>query len=374
MKFNNGRYNRKNEGAGKMVDFRQELKSWEPYKLEQIATHDLANNENRLMDWSTLLAQLPETVELTDLMYYGDNCYREVITKYAVYAGVDAKQVTAGVGSDFLIHMIVTTFLEKGDVFLTVDPDFFMYQVYNQLHDSHFEACPLDWKDDSLYLSAEKLLAYAEQVKAKVIMLSNPNNPSSVAFDEQEVEKILQDFDGLVVLDEAYIEFSDSSSFVRLIGRYDNLIVLRTLSKAFGLAGLRLGFALACERLIYELDKAIAPFSVSNVVAKIGSAALDYREEVTRVIEQIKVTRQDFQAFLTNLSDCHVLPSQTNFLTFTFPAAKQFYQMALAQDFDFKYYPDGILEGYIRMAIGRPEEMKLVKELIVESIKAAYAR
>ncbi|MGT2716475.1 aminotransferase class I/II-fold pyridoxal phosphate-dependent enzyme [Streptococcus respiraculi] len=274
-----------------MVEFRQELKGWEPYKLERIADHDLANNENRLMDWTGLLENIQANMSLSDLMYYGDNCYRDVIEKYASYAGVRTTQVTAGVGSDFLIHMIVTTFLEKGDVFLTLDPDFFMYQVYNQLHDSRFEAYPLEWEQDSLHLSAEKLLIYAERVKAKVLMLSNPNNPSSVAFDSKEIEQILQSFKGLVVLDEAYIEFSDSPSFVSLIETYPNLIVLRTLSKAFGLAGLRLGFAIANERLIYELDKAIPPFSVSNVVAKIGSAALDYQKEVSTVIEQIKATR-----------------------------------------------------------------------------------
>ncbi|MBF0777766.1 pyridoxal phosphate-dependent aminotransferase [Streptococcus cuniculi] len=351
-----------------MVEFRQELKSWEPYKLERIADHDLANNENRFIDWRPLLNQLPQTIGLDDLLYYGDNCYHEVIEKYAAYAGVDAKQVTAGVGSDFLIHMIVTTFLKKGEVFLTVDPDFFMYQVYNQLHDSQFEASPLEWRDGSLHLSADRLLAYAEQVNAKVIMLSNPNNPSSVAFDEQEIEKVLQGFDGLVVLDEAYIEFSDSQSLVYLVGQYDHLVVLRTLSKAFGLAGLRLGFAIACERLIYELDKAIPPFSVSNVVAKIGSASLDYQEEVTTVIEQIKATRQDFYRFLTELEGCHVLPSQTNFVTFTFQQAERFYHEAFANQFDFKYYSDGVLAGYIRMTIGRPEEMEVLKVLIINSI------
>ncbi|MGT2950822.1 aspartate aminotransferase [Streptococcus cuniculi] len=347
-----------------MVEFRRELESWEPYKLERIATYDLANNENRFIDWTELLQGLKDTIHVSDLMYYGDNCYREVMEKYAAYIGVDAKKMTAGVGSDFLIHMIVTTFLEKEDVFLTVDPDFFMYQFYNQLHDSHFEAYPLEWKEGSLHLSAEKFLDYAQQVKAKVIMLSNPNNPSSVAFDKQEIEKIVQGFDGLVILDEAYIEFSDSPSFVQSVETYDNLIVLRTLSKAFGLAGLRLGFAVACERLIYELDKAIPPFSVSNVVAKIGSAALDYQANVAAVIKDINETKQDCQAFLNGLAQCHCLPSQTNFVTFTFPGAEQFYHEALANQFDFKYYSDGILAGYIRMTIGRPEEMEMVKELI----------
>lgn len=358
------------EGVWKMIEFRQELKNWKPYKLERIASHDLGNNENRFIDWTDLLKGLEDRISVKDLLYYGDNGYREVLEKYATYAGVATKQVTVGTGSDFLIHMIVTTFLEKGDVFLTVDPDFFMYQFYNQLHDSHFKNFPLDWKEGSLSLSAEKLLAYAEQVEAKVLMLSNPNNPSSVAFDQQEMEKIVEGFDGLVVIDEAYIEFSDSPSFVKWIERYDHLIVLRTLSKAFGLAGLRLGFALACERLIYELDKAIPPFSLSNLVAKIGSIALDQQERVAGTIEEIKATRQEFYTFLTSFSTVHVLPSQSNFVTFTFKEAEEFYHKALTQDFDFKYYSTGILAGYIRMTIGHPEEMERMKELMIETIGA----
>lgn len=353
-----------------MVEFRQELNNWEPYKLERIPIHDLGNNENRFIDWRGLLEGLEENVSVSDLLYYGDNAYRDILEKYAAYVGVDRQQLTVGVGSDFLIHMIVTTFLDKGDVFLTIDPDFFMYQVYNQLHGSHFEAYPLEWKKGSLSLSAEKFLVYAEQVKAKVIMLSNPNNPSSICFCQEEIEKIVEVFDGLVVLDEAYIEFSNQASLVNLVGKYDNLIVLRTLSKAFGLAGLRLGFAIACKRLIYELDKAIPPFSVSTLVTKIGSAALEQQQKVAEAVEKTKTVRQDFHRFLRELPNCHVLPSQTNFMTFTFKEAERFYYKALAQGFQFKYYPSGILAGYIRMTIGRPEEMELVKDLIAETIKA----
>lgn len=347
-----------------MVQFRQDIKDWEPYKIDCMPLHDLGNNENRLIDWSGLLKNLSANMELADLTYYGDNYYREVIEKYASYIGVAPQQVTVGVGSDFLIHMIVTTFLKPQDVFLTIDPDFFMYQVYNELHSSRFEAYPLEWQDGSLYLSADKIVDYARKVGASVIMLSNPNNPSSVAFKQEELETLLNQFDGLVVLDEAYIEFSTQPSFVALTQTYHHLIVLRTLSKAFGLAGLRLGFAVGCERLIYELDKAIPPFSLSNIVAKIGAAALDEIAKVEEVTGNIIAIRQDFQDFLTSIPNCHCLPSQTNFVTFTFPKAEEFYHQALKQGISFKYYPTGLLAGYLRVAIGTTEEMALLKDLI----------
>lgn len=99
-------------------------------------------------------------------------------------------------------------------------------------------------------------MARAEEVKAKIIMLSNPNNPSSVAYSLEDLEKLAISFKGLLVVDEAYIEFANVS-FISRLQQFDNVLVLRTLSKAFGLAGLRVGFAVGSEELIYELDKVI---------------------------------------------------------------------------------------------------------------------
>ncbi len=111
-------------------------------------------------------------------------------------------------------------------------------------------------------------MARAEEVKAKIIMLSNPNNPSSVAYSLEDLEKLAISFKGLLVVDEAYIEFANVESFISRLQHFDNVLVLRTLSKAFGLAGLRVGFAVGSEELIYELDKVIPSFSLSNLTAK----------------------------------------------------------------------------------------------------------
>ncbi|MBO4106790.1 pyridoxal phosphate-dependent aminotransferase [Streptococcus suis] len=347
-----------------MVEFRKEFETAEPYKIASRATYNLGDNENRLIDWSFLAEETLKSLQTSELTFYGDNRYAELLTAYATYAKVKPEQVTVGVGSDFLIHMIITTFLKNDDVFLTVNPDFFMYQVYNTMHGSQFERVDLDWEKGSLSLSADKVLAHAQTVGAKVIMLSNPNNPSSVAHDPQELEKIIANFSGLVVIDEAYIEFAACPSFVEKINDYDNLIVLRTLSKAFGLAGVRLGFALANEGLIYEIDKVIPPYSLSNLAARMGTVALGYTEQVLACIEDIKELRQDFLAFLETLPEVQVLPSQASFVTFTAPWAAQLHQEAISNGWNFKYYTEGRLTNYIRMSMGRPEEMEKMKSRI----------
>ncbi|HEM6083631.1 TPA: histidinol-phosphate aminotransferase family protein [Streptococcus suis] len=348
---------------------RQVFEDYQPYKLEKIVKYDLGNNENRIIDWSFLPQNTLESLEVGQLSFYGDNAYSELIEKYATYLGVNPRQVTVGVGSDHLIHMIVSTFMEKDDIFLTVNPDFFMYETYNQMHGSRFEAIDLEEKDGTLVLPVENLLARAQETNAKILMLSNPNNPSSVAYFMEDLERLAQSFQGLLVIDEAYIEFANVESFISRLQQFDNVLVLRTLSKAFGLAGLRVGFAVGSEELIYELDKVIPPFSLSNLTAKMAAVALNYSDKVLETVGVIQNLREEMILFLQRLDNCQVLPSQASFVTFKVPWAEEFYQQALAQDWNFKYYPTGKLAGYIRLSIGRPEEMAKVKEMILSLIE-----
>ncbi|MCH1684886.1 pyridoxal phosphate-dependent aminotransferase [Streptococcus suis] len=349
---------------------RKVFEHYQPYKIKQKARFDLGNNENRIIDWSFLPQETLENLDVSQLSFYGDNTYSELIEKYAAYLGVNPKQVTVGVGSDHLIHMIVSTFMEKDDTFLTVNPDFFMYETYNHMHGSRFETIDLEAKNDTLVLPVEKLLARAEELKAKIIMLSNPNNPSSIAYSLEDLEKLAISFKGLLVVDEAYIEFAHVESFISRLQQFDNVLVLRTLSKAFGLAGLRVGFAVGSEELIYELDKVIPPFSLSNLTAKMAALALNYTDKVLETVGVIQNLREEMILFLQGLDNCQVLPSQASFVTFKVPWAEELYQQALAQDWNFKYYPTGKLEGHIRLSIGRPEEMDMMKKMIEKLVEA----
>ncbi|HEM3460638.1 TPA: histidinol-phosphate aminotransferase family protein [Streptococcus suis] len=349
---------------------RKVFEHYQPYKIKQKARFDLGNNENRIIDWSFLPQETLENLDVSQLSFYGDNTYSELIEKYAAYLGVNPKQVTVGVGSDHLIHMIVSTFMEKDDTFLTVNPDFFMYETYNHMYGSRFETIDLEAKNDTLVLPVEKLLARAEELKAKIIMLSNPNNPSSIAYSPEDLEKLAISFKGLLVVDEAYIEFANVESFISRLQQFDNVLVLRTLSKAFGLAGLRVGFAVGSEELIYELDKVIPPFSLSNLTTKMAALALNYTDKVLETVGVIQNLREEMILFLQGLDNCQVLPSQASFVTFKAPWAEELYQQALAQDWNFKYYPTGKLEGHIRLSIGRPEEMDMMKKMIEKLVEA----
>lgn len=352
-----------------MVQFRKDLAHLENYKIAKIAKYNLGDNENHLIDWSFLPEKVGQELSVSDLTCYGDNQYTSLLKKYAEYLQVETNQLVQGVGSDQLIHMIVTTFLQKEEVLLTVEPDFFMYQVFNELHGAKIASFPLDWSQGYPDLAADQLLAFAEEVGAKVLILSNPNNPTSVAFDNGELEKIVAGFADLVVIDEAYIDFSDQPSFVQKVNDYENLIVLRTMSKAFGLAGLRLGFAITNPVLAKELDKVLPPYSMPNIVAKTGEIALSYGQKVEESVARNLAIRKDFVDFLEGQPQMKVLPSQTNFVTFTAPCAEKIYKNALEADFNFKYYSQGVLANYIRMSMDDWEVMEQMKQLIVKVVE-----
>ena len=353
------------------MDFlRNDLQHLENYKVMDEAVHNLGDNENRLIDWSFLLDKLASKLQITDLTYYGDNRYQELLESYASYIGYPSNYLVQGVGSDQLLHMVLTTFLQTGDQLLTLDPDFFMYQVYSQLQEIKVFGVPLDEKENGLLsFPLERLLAKAEETNSKMILFSNPNNPSSVAYPRLVIESLLQSYQGIVVVDEAYIDFAEVESVIELVEHYPNLIVLRTLSKAFGLAGLRLGFAICQPHLAQAIDKVLPPYSMPNIVARIGSLALENHSKVTSSVAAIKAIRQDFSAFLTSLPEMRVLPSQTNFLTFTSPYAEEIFRQASEKGYRFKYYQTGFLKNYIRLSIGWAEEMEGLKEIIREIVE-----
>lgn len=346
--------------------FRKDFENQIPYKVEEVKPYNLGDNENRLIDWSHLADELSHVFKTYDYAFYGDSKYSELRQAVANSLGINPQQVLQGVGSDQMIQMVVETFLDPGQVLLTVSPDFFMYQAFSMAHGSKFKEFPLD---KNFQLDPVAFLAYAKEVNAKVIILSQPNNPLSMAHNPAVIEEIIRNFDGFVVIDEAYNDYADLESLVTRVDEFDNLIVLRTLSKSYGLAGLRVGFAISNAQLIYEMDKVLPPYNMSDLVAKIASHVInEHSGKVQELAEETKVIRNDFMEFLNEVG-CQVLPSQTNFVTFRAPFTKQLWETAQTRGFNFKYYSEGPLAAYCRVGIGRPEEMALLKEIIFELVE-----
>ena len=186
---------------------------------------------------------------------------------------VPVQQVTAGNGSDELISLICGCLLEKGARVVTAEPDFSMYRFYGSLFELENHPWP---KAPDLSIDPAALAAFAKEKQAGALIFSNPCNPTSLTLPRQEVQRILQALpDTLVVVDEAYMEFSPDESMLGLVGEYDNLIVLKTCSKALGLAGIRLGFAVSGEPVTRALQAVKSPYNVNALSQAVGKAVLE---------------------------------------------------------------------------------------------------
>jgi histidinol-phosphate aminotransferase len=219
-------------------------------------------------------------------------------------------------GSDEGIDLLMRLFLQPGvDSILQCPPTFSMYAFYARLQQVTVIDCPLN-DADRFYLSIQSMHEQW-QPNCKLIMLCRPNNPTANLIELETVAQLCQYYQdrSMIVVDEAYIEFSDAMSAAHLVDQFDNLIVLRTLSKAYGLAGLRLGAVIAQPSMISALKTIVAPFTLSSAVIDLGIRALQNDTWFEKAIQQIKTSRT---RLMTGLQQSiwieSVYPSDANFI------------------------------------------------------------
>jgi len=260
---------------------------------------------------------------------YPDPYQLQVKEKLAFVKQIEANQIFLGNGSDECIDILFRTFCEPGkDNIIICPPTYPMYEVGANINDIEIQKAPL-LEDYQLNV------AHIEQLvneRTKIIWICSPNNPTGNSLDRIDIETILNHFDGIVVVDEAYINFSKQKSFVQSLIDYPNLVVLQTLSKAWGLAGLRLGMCFASPEIIGYMNKVKAPYNINIVTQELALQAL---EEVGQVIDMIKLLVDMRIALAEVISSMpHVIkvfPSDTNFLFVKIPHARKLYEYLLTE-------------------------------------------
>jgi histidinol-phosphate aminotransferase len=240
---------------------------------------------------------------------------------YTDYAGVNPEQCLITRGADEGIELLIRTCCEPlQDHIMTLDPTYGMYAISAQLHNIKCTALPLNDKDKSENnsLIVNEALFKQRLPFSRLFFLCNPNNPTGQAFSLTEIEQLLRRLgpNRVLVVDEAYIEFAEVSSAVTLLSQYSNLVILRTLSKAFGLAGIRCGFILSNPDFIQVLSKVIAPYPINNMVEPIVEAAFTKEAIQARrqAIADVKYIRQQLYTELNYMDGIKVPLSQGNFL------------------------------------------------------------
>ena len=293
---------------------------------------------------------------------YPDPRQKELKARIAPIKGVDPSEIFLGNGSDEAIDLVFRIFCEPGkDNVVAISPSYGMYAVSAEINDIKVRSVRLR---EDFSLPSDELLAACDS-RTKVIFLCSPNNPSGNAFSNEEVFGILDRFDGIVVVDEAYIDFCSVPSLLGSIGKYPNLIVLQTFSKARGMAALRLGMAFAAKRTIDLMSMVKYPYNISKATQDLALKALDapVDAQVAEIVAERARVASEFEAI-----PCirKVYPSEANFILIKVDDANALYDHLLA---------DGVIvrnrnkaagcEGCLRITIGLKEE----NDRMLESIK-----
>lgn len=280
----------------------------------------------------------------------------------ARYVGVAPTSIALGTGSDELLHLLAELFLNPGDKVAVHRPTFSMYDHYCTLRDAQIISPEVK---ENLLLKMEDYIDFIQREQPKLVFLCNPNNPTGQGFSLGEIEALLQAAQGIVIVDEAYFEFSGVTA-VGLLEQYENLVVLRTLSKAFGAAAIRLGYAVAREAVVEKIDTIRSPYNLSALTQVAGLVILENIEKLQQGVDQIKKERDRLVSALNALPGVEVYPTQSNFIFLRARRWRLMEQVLLEAGILVRRFSDPLLAGCLRISVGAPEENRLVMAQLQE--------
>ncbi len=330
-------------------------------KIEAYTTHVQtgillnANEGSHNLD-TKIIEEIKEAMNDIAFNRYPDNDQTELLEAYAKVIGVKKENLLAGNGSDQMLGLLIGTFLSKGKKLYTFDPDFSMYDYYASCYEADVKKFPLN-DDGTLDVDA-----FIENGKdATLVMFSRPNNPSGYCLTQDEVKKVLEGFKNIpVVVDEAYIEFSKEESAIELLNEYDNLYVTRTLSKAYGVAGIRVGFLVSNEENMKDMKSRSVAYALNSVTMKIGVIVLKYSNVFLKEAKEICRRREEMYEKVKDMKSITFYPSQGNFLHGKTTNKEKLLKMFEEKNIVIRNYQDDTF----RITIGSDDENQAVLEVL----------
>ncbi len=296
-----------------------------------------------------------------ELNRYPDSTQKKLKQKLSGLKRVPADQIAVGNGSDELIDLIIKTFCEPNeDSILMMNPSFAMYGFYASVNGNKVLQLDLN---ENFEIDKDEFLKIANENQPKVFFLCSPNNPTGNSVEN--IEFYIRNFNGIVVVDEAYIEFSDKKSCVDMLEKYPNLIVLQTFSKAWGLAGARVGAAYSSSEIIALINTVKAPYNVNSLSLNRVIQAIDQKEFVEQNIKNTLAEMSWLNEELQRLKSVEkIYPSAANFFLVKFEDVEKVYSKLLENEIlTSKRSPK--IPGCIRINAGSREE----NSLLIETLK-----
>ena len=337
-----------------MYELNEKIRNMTPYAPIQgdyPIRLDANESSHNLPEW--LIKKIEQRIVSIPFHRYPDPYAKEVVEAFSAFYGISPQHVTAGNGSDELIGILASAFLQKGDTVLTILPDFSMYAFYSELDEAKVTVLE---KGEDLLLSPEKILQGAKECGAKAIFLSNPCNPTGQGLTKEQVHFLINGTDALVVLDEAYMDFWDQS-LIQEAAEFDHVICLKTCSKAIGLAALRLGFAVANSTITNALRAVKSPYNVNSVTQAAGAAVLLEKDYLLQCTKELIAQRQALYQTLLEFNTRHgnimrIYPSHTNFVFIKTDGASFVHQSLLKKGIAVRCMGD-----YLRISAPTSEEL-----------------
>ncbi len=285
---------------------------------------------------------------------YPDPYQKALKTKLGEIKSIAEENIFIGNGSDEVIDLAFRTFCNPGkDKALTFSPTYGMYDVSAKINDIDLIKLPLS---ESFQIELTKLDTYLSDSTLKLIFICSPNNPTGNLINKDSIDYILRKFNGIVIIDEAYIDFSNTSSWMKLIDQYSNLIVSQTFSKAWGLAAARVGIAYTNKKIINLFNKVKPPYNISRLNQEAASIALDNVEQFEINKQQILAEKERLiTAFDAINSILKIYPSAANFLLIQVTDADTIYKKLVAQKIITRNR-NNIINNCIRVSVGTTTE------------------
>ncbi|MFI3206729.1 MAG: histidinol-phosphate transaminase [Clostridia bacterium] len=328
-------------------------------KIRELTPYDPIKGDYKIrLDANESFLKIPEHIKtkidnkLSDISYnrYPDPLATEISETFAKLFSLETKNIVAGNGSDELIALLFTGFVMKGDKFATFENDFSMYRFYGSLSECEGILIP---KNEDFTIDVDKSIEMCKNNNVKLLIFSNPCNPTSLGLTKEKVLNIVSSLpETLVIADEAYMDFWNES-IISEIENYSNLLLLKTCSKAFGMAALRVGFAIGNETLIKAIKAIKSPYNLNSYSQAMATVVLEHKEEIDSALDCILKSKEEMQIALKSLEqeDFVVLDSVTNFIVIKTSRAEEIFKYLLQNSIAVRCF-----KTFLRITAGTKEE------------------
>ena len=326
---------------------KQSVKELQPYVVNPVVCSvKLDANEGNKDLFKDLIKDIGDDFYLN---LYPDDNYTELKEAIVNYIGCKIENISVGNGSSELLDLCVKTFVDTNELILSLDPTFSMYSIYAKIVNSRYIGAG---EGNDFVINVDDVIKSIKENNPKLTIICNPNNPTGTTIKRDDVLRIVKSTDNVVIVDEAYMEFSNES-VVDEIENYDNLIVVKTMSKAFSMAGIRTGYLIANEELVKTIEKVRPPYNLNSISALLATKALKQKDKMLSYVENLKVEREKIYEKLLDMG-VKAYKSGANFVFFS-SKVDNLAEKLIENDVLIRKF-GGKLDNYYRVTVGSPKE------------------